>query len=255
MRSDHELAAGLARQAGQRLLALRDSDCEPGELRNAGDRSSHEFLTAELARLRPGDCVLSEEGKDNPARLTADRVWIVDPLDGTREYGEPGRTDWAVHVALWECGELTAGAVALPARDQVLSTAQPPRARPGSRRGAGGQPLRIVMSRTRAPAFLVPPAARLGAELVPLGSAGAKAAAVILGEADAYLHDGGQYEWDSAAPVAVALAAGLHASRLDGSKLAYNRASPWQPDILICPEALTDALLAAISDVRPPATE
>jgi 3'(2'), 5'-bisphosphate nucleotidase len=252
VRSDHELAAELARQAGERLLALRKRDGEPGELRKAGDRSSHEFLTAELARLRPGDCVLSEEGNDDPARLTAGRVWIVDPLDGTREYGEPGRTDWAVHVALWEHG-LTAGAVALPARDQVLSTAQPPR-RPG--RGnltAGGQPLRIVMSRTRAPAFLVPLAARLGAELVPLGSAGAKAAAVILGEADAYLHDGGQYEWDSAAPVAVALAAGLHASRLDGSKLAYNRVSPWQPDILICPEALTEMLLAAVSDVRPPA--
>ncbi len=255
MRSDHELAAELAQQAGQRLLALRDSDREPGELRKVGDRSSHAFLTAGLARLRPGDCVLSEEGKDDPARLSADRVWIVDPLDGTREYGEPGRTDWAVHVALWERGELAAGAVALPARDQVLSTAQPLRPRPGSGPGAGGQPLRIVMSRTRAPAFLAPLAARLGAELVPLGSAGAKAAAVILGEADAYLHDGGQYEWDSAAPVAVALAAGLHASRLDGSKLAYNRVSPWQPDILICPEAITDVLLAAVSDVRPPATE
>jgi 3'(2'), 5'-bisphosphate nucleotidase len=253
--SDHELAAELARQAGERLLALRERDGEPGELRTAGDRSSHEFLTGELARFRPGDCVLSEEGKDDPARLTARRVWIVDPLDGTREYGEPGRTDWAVHVALWEHGELTAGAVALPARDQVLSTAQPPsRPGPGNRPG-GRQSLRIVMSRTRAPAFLVPLAARLGAELVPLGSAGAKAAAVILAEADAYLHDGGQYEWDSAAPVAVALAAGLHASRLDGSKLAYNRVSPWQPDILICPEALTETLLAAVSDVRPPATE
>jgi 3'(2'), 5'-bisphosphate nucleotidase len=254
--SDHELAAGLARQAGERLMALRDSDREPGELRAAGDRSSHEFLTAGLARLRPGDCVLSEEGKDDPARLAADRVWIVDPLDGTREYGEPGRSDWAVHVALWERGELTAGAVALPARNLVLSTAEPP-SRPGPEipPGAGGQPLRIVVSRTRAPAFLAPLAARLGAALVPLGSAGAKAAAVILGEADAYLHDGGQYEWDSAAPVAVALAAGLHASRLDGSKLAYNRASPWQPDILICPAAIAGALLAVVSEVRPPATE
>jgi 3'(2'), 5'-bisphosphate nucleotidase len=254
--SDDKLAAELAVQAGERLLALRDSDREPDELRKAGDRSSHEFLTGELAQLRPGDCVLSEEGGDDPARLAADRVWIVDPLDGTREYGEPGRTDWAVHVALWERGELTAGAVALPARNQVLSAAQPPRRpSPGNPPGVGGQPLRIVMSRTRAPAFLAPLAARLGAALMPLGSAGAKAAAVILGEADAYLHDGGQYEWDSAAPVAVALAAGLHASRLDGSKLAYNRYSPWQPDILICPEALTDLLLAAVRDLRPPATE
>ena len=256
MQPDHEFAAELARQAGQRLLALRDSDLGPGELRTAGDRSSHEFLTGELARLRPGDCVLSEEGTDDPARLSADRVWIVDPLDGTREYGERGRTDWAVHVALWEQGQLTVGAVALPAKDRVLSTAQPPGGpRPGHRPGAGGQPLRIVMSRTRAPAFLAPLATRLGAALVPLGSAGAKAAAVILGEADAYLHDGGQYEWDSAAPVAVAQAAGLHTCRLDGSKLVYNQASPWQPDILICPEALADVLLAAVSDVRPPATE
>ena len=256
MQSDHELAAELATQSGQQLLALRAGDREPGELRKAGDRSSHEFLSAGLARFRPGDCVLSEEGRDDPARLAAGRVWIVDPLDGTREYGEPGRTDWAVHVALWEHGELTAGAVALPARDQVLSTAQPPRRRwPEPGLGVGGQPLRIVMSRTRAPAFLAPLAAQLGATLVPLGSAGAKAAAVILGEADAYLHDGGQYEWDSAAPVAVAQAAGLHACRLDGSKLAYNQASPWQPDILICPEALTDLLLAAVSDVRPPAAD
>jgi 3'(2'), 5'-bisphosphate nucleotidase len=251
--SDGQLARDLAAQAGERLLALRETDREPDELRKAGDRSSHEFLIAGLARLRPGDCVLSEEGKDDPARLAASRVWIVDPLDGTREYGEPGRTDWAVHVALWEHGDLTAGAVALPGQHQVLSTAEPPsRPGPGNGPGVGGQPLRIVMSRTRAPAFLAPLAARLGATLVPLGSAGAKAAAVILGEADAYVHDGGQYEWDSAAPVAVALAAGLHACRLDGSKLAYNRASPWQPDILICPEALTPALLAAISDVRPP---
>jgi 3'(2'), 5'-bisphosphate nucleotidase len=256
VRSDHELAAELAARAGERLLALRESGREPDELRTAGDRSSHEFLTAELARLRPGDWVLSEEGKDDPGRLTAGRVWIVDPLDGTREFGEPGRTDWAVHVALWEHGELTAGAVALPARNRVLSTAEPPRRTgPENRPGMGGQPLRIVMSRARAPAFLAPLAARLGGVLVPLGSAGAKTAAVILGEADAYVHDGGQYEWDSAAPVAVALAAGLHASRLDGSKLAYNRVSPWQPDILICPEALTDALLTAISDVRPAATE
>lgn len=256
MRPDHELARELAAQAGERLLALRAGDREPDELRRAGDRSAHEFLAAELARLRSGDALLSEEGKDDPARLAADRVWIVDPLDGTREYGEPGRTDWAVHVALWERGELAAGAVALPAQNRILSTAEPPsRAGPEIAAGAGGQPLRIVVSRTRPPAFLAPLAARLGAALVPLGSAGAKTAAVILGQADAYVHDGGQYEWDSAAPVAVAMAAGLHASRLDGSKLAYNQASPWQPDILICPEALAGALLAAIGDVRPPATE
>ncbi|HEV8278249.1 MAG TPA: 3'(2'),5'-bisphosphate nucleotidase CysQ [Streptosporangiaceae bacterium] len=251
---DGRLAYDLASQAGGRLLALRASGDDPDVLRKAGDRSSHEFLASELARLRPGDAVLSEEGKDDPARLTADRVWIVDPLDGTREFGEQGRTDWAVHVALWERGELTAGAVALPAQDRVLSTAGPAPRRTGAP-PAAGQPLRIVVSRSRPPAFAARVAEDIGATLVPLGSAGAKAAAVVLGQADAYLHDGGQYEWDSAAPVAVALAAGLYASRLDGSKLVYNQASPWQPDILICPGKLADRLLTAVGAVRPAGTE
>ena len=243
---DDRLAADLAVQAGRRLLALRAFGGDPDELRQAGDRSSHEFLVAELARRRPGDAVLSEEGADDPARLGARRVWIVDPLDGTREFGEPGRTDWAVHVALWEQGELTAGAVALPAQGQVLSTADPvappPAAPPGT--------LRLVVSRSRPAAFIPRLADKIGAEVVPLGSAGAKAAAVIRGDAEVYVHDGGQYEWDSAAPVAVALAAGLHASRIDGSKLAYNQAVPSVPDILICQAALADMLLGAISSVR-----
>ncbi len=213
---DHQLARELAAAAGERLLELRASGGEPDELRKAGDRLSHEFLVAELARLRPADAVLSEEGRDDPARLTADRVWIVDPLDGTREFGEPPRADWAVHVALWERERsgrrLTAGAVALPARDVVLSTAEPTRAA-----GPPASPLRLLVSRSRPPEFVTRLAAALGATLVPLGSAGAKAAAVILGEADAYVHSGGQYEWDSAAPVAVARAAGLHTSRIDGS--------------------------------------
>jgi 3'(2'), 5'-bisphosphate nucleotidase len=249
---DDRLAAELAEQAGQRLQLLRSRGGDPDDLRKAGDASSHEFLSAKLAVRRPGDAILSEEGRDNPARLTADRVWIVDPLDGTREFGEPGRTDWAVHVALWERGELTAGAVALPARDRVLSTAEPPGQQPGPGKAAGapGRPLRIVVSRSRPPAFAAKVAEDIGATLVPLGSAGAKAAEVILGKADAYLHDGGQYEWDSAAPVAVARAAGLHASRLDGSKLEYNKATPWQPDILICPGKLADWLLAAIGAAR-----
>jgi len=251
---DGRLAYDLASQAGGRLLTLRASGDDADDLRKAGDRSSHEFLASELARLRPGDAVLSEEGKDDPARLTADRVWIVDPLDGTREFGEPGRTDWAVHVALWERGELTAGAVALPAQDRVLSAAEPAPRRAGAP-PAARQPLRIVVSRSRPPAFAARVAEDIGAILVPLGSAGAKAAAVVLGQADAYLHDGGQYEWDSAAPVAVALAAGLHASRLDGSKLVYNQASPWQPDILICPGRLAHRLLTAVGAVRPTGTE
>ena len=257
---DHRVARDLAEAAGQRLLALRAAGGNPEEVRKAGDVSSHEFLSTQLARRCPGDVVLSEEGRDDPARLAADRVWIVDPLDGTREYGEPGRSDWAVHVALWERGELTAGAVALPAQNRVLSTAEPPPPPgPAGTSGAGepafAQPLRIVVSRSRPPSFAARVAQDIGATLMPLGSAGAKAAAVILGEADAYLHDGGQYEWDSAAPVVVALAAGLHASRLDGSKLEYNKAELWQPDILICPGKLAHRLLTAVGAVRGTGTE
>jgi 3'(2'), 5'-bisphosphate nucleotidase len=239
---DSRLAHDLAAEAGRRLLSLRAHGGDPAELRKQGDRQSHEYLTAELARLRPADAVLSEEGRDDPARLAADRVWIVDPLDGTREFGEPGRTDWAVHVALWERGDLTAGAVALPAEDAVLSTAQPPPPPPPP----PGGPLRVVVSRTRPPALLDRLAKEIELTLVPLGSAGAKAAAVIRGRADVYVHSGGQYEWDSAAPVAVARAAGLHTSRLDGTKLAYNQADPSLPDILICPAALATTLLDAL---------
>jgi 3'(2'), 5'-bisphosphate nucleotidase len=256
---DHELARDLAVSAGRRLLELRADRALGGEdLRKAGDLSAHEFLTAELARCRPDDAVLSEEGKDNPARLAAARVWIVDPLDGTREFGEPGRTDWAVHVALWERGELPAGAVALPAQDLVLSTADyaateteaaPFRPVHQDATAAVALPagLRILVSRSRPPAFMQQLAADTGAELVPMGSAGAKAAAVIRGEYDAYIHAGGQYEWDSAAPVAVARAAGLHASRIDGSPLGYNQVNVSVPDILISPAWLAPGLLAAIA--------
>ena len=250
---DDRLAAELAEQAGKLLLDLRAEGGEPGDLRKAGDRHSHEFLAAELAARRPGDAVLSEEGKDDPARLAADRGWIVDPLDGTREFGEPGRTDWAVHVALWERGALTAGAlntgalaagaVALPAQGQVLATTAPPAAPPARE---VGNPLRVVVSRTRPPAFLEQLGEEMSVTLVPLGSAGAKAAAVMLGEADAYIHAGGQHEWDSAAPAAVALAAGFHASRLDGAALRYNQPDPVLPDILICPVVLAESLLEAI---------
>jgi 3'(2'), 5'-bisphosphate nucleotidase len=244
---DHRLAADLASQAGQLLMDLRTQELAADALRKAGDRLSHEFLAAELARLRPHDAVLSEEGRDNPARLAADRVWIVDPLDGTREFGETGRTDWAVHVALWERGALTAGAVALPAEGQVLTTAAPPA--PPAVAGAG-QKLRVVVSRTRPPAFLERLGEMMDVILVPMGSAGAKAAAVMRGDADAYVHSGGQYEWDSAAPAAVALAAGLHASRLDGAVLSYNQPDPVLPDILICPVVYAGSLLEAIATAR-----
>ncbi|GAA4857959.1 3'(2'),5'-bisphosphate nucleotidase CysQ [Saccharopolyspora rosea] len=242
---DHELAARLARQAGDRLLGLhsgRTSEVDPRVLGDAGDNASHELLLAELARTRPRDSVLSEHGVAGPPRESCPRVWVVDPLDGTREFTEPGRTDWAVHVALVEDHAVTASAVALPARAAVLDTGAPPRlpSRPA------GRP-RIAVSRSRPPAFVDEVAGALDAETVPMGSAGAKIAAVVLGEVDAYLHAGGQYEWDSAAPVGVARAAGLHASRLDGSELTYDRADPWLPDLLVCRPELADALLTAVS--------
>ena len=272
---DHALARELAAEAGRRLLKLRagGSGDEPDLLRKAGDRSSHEFLAAELARRRPGDVVLSEEGADNPARLAATRVWIVDPLDGTREFGEPGRTDWAVHVALWERneagegGDLTAGAVALPAQGTVLSTTAageqhqwsidadattPMDHRGGDALGGirgGDRRIRVVVSRTRAPRFVQDISDLVNMELLPLGSAGAKVAAVVEGKADAYIHGGGFYEWDTAAPVAVARAAGFHASRIDGSALAYNRVNLLMPDILVCRPALAGSLLQAIREV------
>ena len=240
---DHRLARDLAGRTGERLLELRARGGDPAALRADGDRSAHEYLMVELGRLRPGDAVLSEEGRDDEARLSADRVWIVDPLDGTREFGEPGRTDWAVHVALWERGRLAAGAVALPAQHQTLSTAGPP---PAPAAGSNGPRLRIVISRSRPPDFIERLAELTSAELVPLGSAGAKVAAVVRGEFDAYVHAGGQYEWDSAAPVAVARASGLHASRIDGSELIYNQPRPWMPDMLVCRRDLSGMLVAAI---------
>jgi 3'(2'), 5'-bisphosphate nucleotidase len=246
---DHMLARDLAERAGRLLLDLRSRGGDPDVLRKSGDRLSHEFLAAELAAHRPADAVLSEEGVDDKARLAADRVWIVDPLDGTREFGEEGRTDWAVHVALWErdatgaTGRLAAGAVALPARSQVLSTSAPP-----ALHTDGNTPLRLVVSRSRAPRLVRDVAERIGAELVPCGSAGAKVGTVLSGQTDAYLHAGGFYEWDTAAPVAVAAAAGYHASRIDGSDLVYNRANPLMPDILVCRPAIAGLLLEAIRE-------
>jgi 3'(2'), 5'-bisphosphate nucleotidase len=243
---DGELAGWLAGRAGVQLLKLRDAlgFADPVALKAAGDRGSHELLVAELARLRPGDAVLSEEGKDDPARLTADRVWIIDPLDGTREFGEEGRADWAVHVALWEAGDLVAGAVALPAEGLVYSTASP-----AVVTGDVADPVRIAASRTRPPAFLLGLCESLGAVPVPMGSAGAKIIAVVSGLVDAYVHAGGQYEWDSAAPVAVARAAGLHTSRIDGTPLRYNREDPRLPDLLVCREELSAPILRDLGNL------
>lgn len=238
--TDDLLAAELAARAGELLLGVRQelAGASAEERKAAGDRRSHEFLMTELAIARPADEVLSEEGVDNPVRLTAERVWIVDPLDGTREFSELGRDDWAVHVALWEAGELVAGAVALPAQGVTLST--PDVAAPVAVSG----PPRVVVSRTRPPTVALAVRDALGGTLVEMGSAGAKVAAVVRGGADVYVHAGGQYEWDSAAPVAVARAAGLHTSRIDGSPLVYNRPHPLLPDLIVCRPELADAVLA-----------
>jgi 3'(2'), 5'-bisphosphate nucleotidase len=238
--SDHGVAARLATEAGQLLLAIREelANATEAERKAAGDKRSHDYLMDALARERPGDAVLSEEGVDDPVRLSAQRVWIVDPLDGTREFSELGREDWAVHVALWQAGALVAGAVALPAQGVTLATPDP--VPPPTH---VGDP-RIVVSRTRPPAIALQVRDRLNGTLVEMGSAGAKVAAVIQGVADVYVHAGGQFEWDSAAPVAVARAAGLHTSRIDGSRLEYNRRDPTLPDLVVCRPEYADAVLA-----------
>jgi 3'(2'), 5'-bisphosphate nucleotidase len=239
---DVEVAAAAARAAAAVLTGLREEGRLTGRaLGDAGDAAAQAAIAGVLAEQRTDDAVFSEEAVDDRRRLTADRVWIVDPLDGTREYGEAPRPDWAVHVALWAAGELTAAAVALPALGEVLVTDPAPVVPPPG----GGRP-RIAVSRSRPPAVAATAAAALDAELVPMGSAGWKVTAVVRGEADAYVHAGGMYQWDSAAPVAVARAAGLTAVRLDGSALVYNGPDAWLPDLLVCRPELTDRLLAAV---------
>jgi 3'(2'), 5'-bisphosphate nucleotidase len=241
---DARAAAEMATAAGEVLVRLRSDPLTGEALKAAGDAASQEHLAAELARRFPDDAVLSEEAVDDERRVDAPRVWIIDPLDGTREFAEPARDDWAVHVALVVDGGLAAGAVALPGRRLTLDTGAPPRARPSH-----DGPPRLVVSRTRPTEHAQRLASALGAELVPMGSAGAKAMAVVLGDADVYAHSGGQYEWDSAAPVAVAAAAGLHVSRLDGSPLRYNQPDPWLPDVLICRPDLADAVVRTCREV------
>ncbi|MGH9135762.1 MAG: 3'(2'),5'-bisphosphate nucleotidase CysQ [Acidimicrobiales bacterium] len=242
---DHTLALDLATRAGELLLELRaaagPSAYERWTLRDDGDLGSHNFLNDALRDARPGDSVLSEEGVEDRTRLEASRVWIVDPLDGTREFGEAGRTDWAVHVALVVDGALTAGAVALPAVGVTYSTASPPPP-PPRRDGA----VRFVVSRSRPHPATLLAAESVGAELIPMGSAGAKAMAVVRGEVDVYAHAGGQYEWDSAAPVAVAAAAGLHVSGVDGRPQVWNKPDPWQPHLLICRPDLAASVVEAV---------
>jgi 3'(2'), 5'-bisphosphate nucleotidase len=246
---DDELATRIAEESGRVLVELRGHMGldDARALGAEGDRRSNALIMASLSEARPDDAVLSEEGDDGhgrPDRSAASRVWVIDPLDGTREYSE-GRDDFAVHVALVVDGRPVAGAVALPGLGVVLATGPSTSPRPGLAPPRTG-PVRIVVSRTRPPVEAERVATRLGGELIPMGSAGAKTAAVLRGDADAYVHSGGQYEWDSAAPVAVAHAWGAYAARLDGSPLVYNRADPWLPDLLVCRPELSKAVLDAL---------
>ncbi|HEX2299153.1 MAG TPA: 3'(2'),5'-bisphosphate nucleotidase CysQ [Pseudonocardiaceae bacterium] len=243
-RRDHLLAHRLAAAAGDMLRTLRAEagSADSAGLGGEGDRRSDDFLHSELAAQRPGDAVLSEESLDDLSRLRASRVWIIDPLDGTREFAEPGRTDWAVHVALWADGALAAGAVALPAQGRVLSTLQP------GDLGADPQRRVILVSRSRPPALVGRIAEEWRARVLPMGSAGAKTVAVLSGIGSAYLHAGGQFEWDSAAPVAVALAHGLRVRRLDGSPPRYNNPDPALPDLVVCRPSGSDELWAILDD-------
>jgi 3'(2'), 5'-bisphosphate nucleotidase len=235
---DHELAVRLAEAAGERLLRVREEGHEGRALKDAGDAAAQAVLADLLAEHRPDDAVLSEEASDDRARLAASRVWIIDPLDGTREFSEPPRDDWAVHVALWQEGDLVAGAVAQPALGETFSTARPRLVPPRT-----SERVRIAVSRTRPPAFVETMAEEMRAELVPMGSAGVKVMSVVRDVADAYVHAGGQYQWDNAAPVAVARAAGLHCSRVDGSPLVYNEPDTSLPDLVVCRPELADAIL------------
>ena len=238
--NDTDLAAHLAETAGKILLQVRDSGLFGAKaLGKAGDQTANQFLVHALREARPDDGLLSEEMKCDGTRLTQSRVWIIDPVDGTREYGEE-RTDWAVHVGLAIDGVAVIGAVALPGLGVTLTSGQVPAPAPAN------SPLRMLVSRTRPAAEAVAVAEAVGAELLPMGSAGAKAMAVVRGEADIYLHTGGQYEWDNCAPAAVAQAAGLHVSRVDGSPLVYNTEDPYLPDLLICRPELAERVLALV---------
>ena len=237
--TDVELATLLAKQAGALLLGLDRAELGL-KIGAEGDRLANAMLVSALRRERPDDGLLSEEEQDNAQRLTQSRVWIVDPLDGTREYGE-NRSDWAVHVALAVDGVATVGAVALPGQGVTLSSGAPLALPPMQ------DPPRMLVSRTRPPREALAVADMLGAELVAMGSAGAKAMAVVLGQAEIYLHNGGQYEWDNCAPAAVAAAHGLHVSRLDGSPLVYNQPNPYLPDLLICRQEWTGPVFAALA--------
>ncbi len=244
--TDQQLASRVATEAGVMLVDLRDELVAEGvhywDLKDEGDVAGHRYIVSALTAARPDDVILSEEAADNRKRLSADRVWIIDPIDGTNEFAEHPRHDWAIHIALWESGELTAASVALPTLG-ITFDASPAAVVPPSTRE---KPL-LVTSRSRNPYCAVMVANALGCDVARLGSAGAKAMAIVMGEADIYVHDGGMYQWDSAAPSAVAKAAGLHVSRIDGSELKYNQESLWLPDFLVCRIELAEPALKVLN--------
>ena len=248
--TDAALAADLAVEAGRLLLEVRDEVGfdHPGRLGDLGDQRANAMILARLREARPDDAVLSEESPDDLARLQSDRVWIIDPLDGTREFSTPGRDDWAVHIALWQRGDgpgsITDAAVSLPARGNAVYRTDT--VSTGAALAGPPRTVRVAVSASRAPTVVRRIAQTVPIQTVPLGSAGAKAMAVVRGDVDAYLHAGGQWEWDSAAPAGVVLAAGMHASRLDGSPLRYNRPEPYLPDLLMCRPDVAALLLEAI---------
>ena len=243
--TDQQLASRVATEAGVMLVDLRDELVAEGvhywDLKDEGDVAGHRYIMSALMAARPDDVILSEEAADNRRRLNAERVWIIDPIDGTNEFAEHPRHDWAIHIALWESGEITAASVALPTLG-ITFDASPAAVVPPSTRE---KPL-LVTSRSRNPYCAVMVANALGCDVARLGSAGAKAMAIVMGEADIYVHDGGMYQWDSAAPVAVARAAGLHTSRVDGSPLIYNDEDTWLPDLIICRPELAEPVLTAL---------
>jgi 3'(2'), 5'-bisphosphate nucleotidase len=244
--TDQQLASRVATEAGAMLVELRDELVAQGihywDLKDEGDVAGHRYIMSALTAARPDDVILSEEAADNRRRLSAERVWIIDPIDGTNEFAEHPRHDWAIHIALWEAGELTAASVALPTLGITFDVSPAAVVPPSTR----AKPL-LVTSRSRNPYCAVMVANALGCDVARLGSAGAKAMAVVMGEADIYVHDGGMYQWDSAAPSAVAKAAGLHVSRIDGSPLKYNQESLWLPDFLVCRTELAEPALNALN--------
>ena len=244
--TDQQLASRVATEAGAMLVELRDELVAEGihywDLKDEGDVAGHRYIMSALTAARPDDVILSEEAVDNRRRLSAERVWIIDPIDGTNEFAEHPRHDWAIHIALWEAGELTAASVALPTLGITFDVSPAAVVPPSTR----AKPL-LVTSRSRNPYCAVMVANALGCDVARLGSAGAKAMAVVMGEADIYVHDGGMYQWDSAAPSAVAKAAGLHVSRIDGSPLKYNQESLWLPDFLVCRTELAEPALNALN--------